>query len=239
MRRTPDEWLCYCQVIRNGWSFHCHGMSDLPAIPVRMGTYTITPDGPFSLAAAAAFGFGPNAGRRSRRAARCGWHSSPTTCATMRPCTWCSEPTAPSGRSSGPTPIMTRWPARYAASCPWTAPRARGSRPGSATRCSARSSASTTGCGRSCSTRRTRPPPGRSSAPGGTARRPYRYGRGSAPNWAPWRRSRARRCRRSRCPSGCSPRRHCLAWPPTAWRGCGWSHRRRSTGSSTHRASRR
>ncbi len=35
-------------------------MSDLPAIPVRMGTYTITPDGPFSLAAAAAFGFGPN-----------------------------------------------------------------------------------------------------------------------------------------------------------------------------------
>src|SRR5215472_12100958 len=38
-------------------------MSDLLAIPERMGTYTITPDGPFSLAAAAAFGFGPNTGR--------------------------------------------------------------------------------------------------------------------------------------------------------------------------------
>jgi DNA-3-methyladenine glycosylase II len=38
-------------------------MSDLVAIPVRMRTYTIVPDGPFSLAAAAAFGFGPRTGR--------------------------------------------------------------------------------------------------------------------------------------------------------------------------------
>jgi DNA-3-methyladenine glycosylase II len=38
-------------------------MSDLPAIPVRMRSCTIVPEGPFSLAAAAAFGFGPRAGR--------------------------------------------------------------------------------------------------------------------------------------------------------------------------------
>jgi DNA-3-methyladenine glycosylase II len=38
-------------------------MSDLPAINVLMRSYTIVPDGPFSLAAAAAFGFGPYTGR--------------------------------------------------------------------------------------------------------------------------------------------------------------------------------
>jgi hypothetical protein len=38
-------------------------MSDLVAIPVLMRSYPIVPDGPFSLAAAAAFGFGPDAGR--------------------------------------------------------------------------------------------------------------------------------------------------------------------------------
>src|SRR5579862_4123476 len=38
-------------------------MSDPLAIPVRMSTYIIVPDGPFSLAAAAGFGFGPATGR--------------------------------------------------------------------------------------------------------------------------------------------------------------------------------
>jgi len=38
-------------------------MSDLAAISERMRSYTITPDGPFSLAAAAGFGFGPQTGR--------------------------------------------------------------------------------------------------------------------------------------------------------------------------------
>ena len=38
-------------------------MSDPGAISVSMSSFTITPDGPFSLAAAAAFGFGPNTGR--------------------------------------------------------------------------------------------------------------------------------------------------------------------------------
>src|SRR5215469_4125770 len=38
-------------------------MSDPGAISVTMSSFTIIPDGPFSLAAAAAFGFGPNAGR--------------------------------------------------------------------------------------------------------------------------------------------------------------------------------
>ena len=38
-------------------------MSDPGAISVSMSSFTIIPDGPFSLAAAAAFGFGPNTGR--------------------------------------------------------------------------------------------------------------------------------------------------------------------------------
>jgi DNA-3-methyladenine glycosylase II len=38
-------------------------MSDPGSISVSMSSFTTTPDGPFSLAAAAAFGFGPNAGR--------------------------------------------------------------------------------------------------------------------------------------------------------------------------------
>ena len=38
-------------------------MSEPWAISVSMNSFTIIPDGPFSLAAAAAFGFGPNAGR--------------------------------------------------------------------------------------------------------------------------------------------------------------------------------
>jgi DNA-3-methyladenine glycosylase II len=38
-------------------------MSDPGSISVSMSSFTITPDGPFSLAAAAAFGFGPNTGR--------------------------------------------------------------------------------------------------------------------------------------------------------------------------------
>jgi DNA-3-methyladenine glycosylase II len=38
-------------------------MSDPGSISVSMSSFTIAPDGPFSLAAAAAFGFGPNTGR--------------------------------------------------------------------------------------------------------------------------------------------------------------------------------
>ena len=221
------------------WLSYCHGMSDLPAIPV---AWVLTPSfltGPFRSRRRPRSGSGRALASRRLRAARCGWHSSPTTCATTRRCTWCSEPTARLRRSSVPTPTMTWCSVRCAASCPSIAPAARGPSSGSATRCSARCSASTTGCGRSCSTRRTRPPPGRSSAPGGTGRRRQRYGRGSAPSLAPCRRSPARRCQRSRCPSGCWRRRHCPAWPPTAWRGCARSRGRRSTGGSTRRGSRR
>ena len=132
--------------------------------------FSIAPDGPFSLAAAAGLGFGPNTGRPDTGpgSAADGMRLAFVT-DDMAHHAGAASPRTRTGPSP-PTSTPTETRGRLAAGAPCPVPRRPGRRVGWNRRARPhhrpRCRRSIRPCGPCCSTRRTRRPPGRSSAPG-------------------------------------------------------------------------